>query len=128
MRKTFFIYIYMLLCITTSAAEDNVQKETAIQNVIMQLTDNQEKIFVGQHKSPAQVPLVSYDTQHIYITPHYDIPDAHIIIRDENENIIYDIYTSLSSHGFIITPSTDIMDNKYCIELVYYDLSYTGIF
>ncbi len=117
----------MLFCIICSA-EDKINQETFIHEIVMQLTDTRDTYISTQHKSPTRTPQVSYDNQHLYITPHYDITDAQIIIRDENDNIIYDINTALTGSNSVITLPQYVMENKYSIELVYSEKHYIGIF
>lgn len=124
MKKILLVCICILQYIICFA-EDKSNQESFMQEIIMQLMDTKDYHMPGQHKSPAQVPLVSYDTQHIYITPHYDIPDAHIIIRDKTDCIIYGIYTTLTSTCNVIMIPKDIMEKKYSIELNH---MYIGIF
>ena len=129
MKKVSLIIIYLFVCITV-LAERNVPTVFPLQEVMMQLqlTDNQNHILTGQHKSPALMPQVAYDNQYLYITTHYDITDAQIIIRDENNNIIYDIYTTLISSGSVIALPEYVMENKYCIELTFLSKTYIGFF
>lgn len=127
MRKTLLTSLCMLFCIICSA-EDKIYQEAFIHEIVMQLTEEQDHIIIGQHKSPIRTPQIYYDNQHLYITPHYDVPDAQIIIRDETDNIIYDINTALTGSNSVITLPQYVMENKYSIELVYSEKHYIGIF
>lgn len=129
MKKILFTIICTLHC-TFGLAQNVTEHVDFLKDVMMQLVDNKDKIYDGQptHKAPARMPQVSYDNQHIYIIPHYDITDAQIIIRDENNNIIYDIYTTLIGSGSVIAPPEYVMENKFCIELVYNEKCYIGYF
>lgn len=127
MRKILLVCICILKYIICFA-EGNDNQETFMQEVIMQLTDTKDYNTLGQHKAPARMPKVSYDSQHLYITPHYDIIDAHITIRDETDNIIYDIYTTLIGAGNVIMIPKDVMERKYSLELTFHENYYIGIF
>lgn len=127
MRKTLLTSLCMLFCIICSA-EDKINQETFIHEIVMQLTDTRDTYISTQHKSPTRTPQVSYDNQHLYITPHYDITDAQVVIRDDNNNIIYDIYTTLSGSGSVIMLPENVMENKFCIELTYNEKCYIGFF
>lgn len=129
MKRILFTIICALHCIF-DLAQNVTEHVDFLKDVMMQLVDNNDKIYHGQptHKAPARMPQVSYDNQHIYIIPHYDITDAQIIIRDETDNIIYDINTALTGSNSVITLPQYVMENKYSIELVYSEKHYIGIF
>lgn len=129
MKKILFTVICTLHC-TFGVAQNVTEHVDFLKDVMMQLVDNKDKIYDGQptHKAPARMPQVSYDNQHIYIIPHYDITDAQVVIRDDNNNIIYNTYTALSGSGSVIMLSENVMANKYCIELTYNEKCYIGYF
>lgn len=129
MNKILFTVICTLHCIF-GVAQNVTEHVDFLKDVMMQLVDNKDKICHGQptHKAPARMPQVSYDNQHIYIIPHYDITDAQVVIRDDNNNIIYDIDTTLSGSGSVIMLPENVMENKYCIELTYNEKCYIGYF
>lgn len=127
MKRILFTIICTLHCIF-GLAQNITEHVDFLKDVMMQLIDAKDRYMPGQHKAPARMPQVSYDNQHIYIIPHYDITDAQIIIRDENDNIIYDINTALISSGAIIIIPGDIMESKYSIELIFSEKHYIGIF
>lgn len=127
MKRILFTIICTLHCIF-GLAQNITEHVDFLKDVMMQLIDAKDRYMPGQHKAPARMPQVSYDNQHIYIIPHYDITDAQIIIRDENDNIIYDINTALSGSGSVIMLPENVMENKYCIELIYNEKCYIGFF
>lgn len=127
MKKILFTIICTLHC-TFGVAQNVTEHVDFLKDVMMQLIDVKDRYMPGQHKAPARVPQVYYDNQHIYIIQHYDITDAQIVIRDENDNIIYNTYTTLISSGSIIIIPGDIMESKYSIELIFSEKHYIGIF
>ncbi|WP_288317899.1 DUF3244 domain-containing protein [Xylanibacter caecicola] len=127
MRKILFIIVCTFHCIS-GLAQKATEQFDLLKGVMMQLTDVKDYHMPGQHKAPARMPIVSYDNQHLYITPHYNIPDAQIIIRDETDNIIYDINTALTGSCSVIILPQYVMENKYSIELVYSEKHYIGFF
>ena len=127
MKRILFTIICALHCIF-DLAQNVTERVDFLKDVMMQLIDVKDRYMPGQHKAPARMPQVSYDNQHIYIIPHYDITDAQIIIRDETDSIIYNTYTTLISSGSIIIIPGDIMESKYSIELIFSEKHYIGIF
>lgn len=122
------VYNHCALHCIFDLAQNVTERVDFLKDVMMQLIDVKDRYMPGQHKAPARMPQVSYDNQHIYIIPHYDITDAQVVIRDDNNNIIYDIYTTLSGSGSVIMLPENVMENKFCIELTYNEKCYIGFF
>ena len=81
-----------------------------------------------QHKSPAPMPSVSYDDNSLYIEAPYVIESASIVIYNEDGDVIYYTETPLSPIGIILVLPQYVIDERYCLELSYGDLTFIGYF
>lgn len=83
----------------------------------------------GPHKHPTLLPSASYDSQNLYVCSPYTIDMLQVIIRDEDDDIIYNnvCVPLLPGSTTFILPST-VCTDKYSIELLYGDHHLIGYF
>lgn len=97
------------------------------------LTEVEEAIEEGEarppHKSPALLPRVSYSAENLYVWSPYTIDMLQVIIRDEDDDIIYNnvCVPLIPGSTTFILPST-VCTDKYSIELLYGDHHLIGYF
>ena len=84
----------------------------------MTLSRHDNGTLMGQHKSPAPMPSVSYDDNSLYIEAPYEIESATIVIYN----------TPLSPVGIILVLPQYVIDERYCLELSYGDVAFIGYF
>lgn len=94
----------------------------------MTLSRHNNGTLMGQHKSPAPMPSVSYDDNSLYIEAPYEIESATIVIYNEDGDVIYFTETPLSPVGIIIVLPQYVIDERYCLELSYGDVAFIGYF
>ena len=83
-------------------------------------------ILTGPKKGPALLPRVTYNSQNLYVWSPYTIDMLHVIIRNEDDDIILCMPLVQGMTTFAL-PST-VCTDKYSIELIYGDHHLIGYF
>ncbi|MBR5350901.1 MAG: DUF3244 domain-containing protein [Prevotella sp.] len=118
MKKLLLLSISILACVMTFAQG---------QEVNMGWVDPSE--WQGPHKSPTLLPRVSYDSQNLYIWSPYTIDLLQVIIRDEDDDIIYsNVCMPLVQEMTTFALPSTVCTDKYSIELIYGDHHLIGYF
>ena len=86
-------------------------------------------IVTGPKKGPTLLPRVSYNAQNLYVWSAVTIDMLQVIIRDEDDNIIYNNVCMPLIQGMttFALPST-VCTDKYSIELIYGEHHLIGYF
>ena len=126
MRKYFLLLMGLIMCPMMFAQEVEDPEEEA-EEVYLDYVD--PTIVTGPKKGPALLPRVSYNAQNLYVWSAVTIDMLQVIIRDEDENIIYNnvCMPLLPGSTTLILPST-VCTDKYSIELIYGDHHLIGYF
>lgn len=82
----------------------------------------------GRHKIPTQVPTVSYDATHVYVSAPCEIESSTIIIYNEDGEEIFSISIPLTTEQQTITLPSSVCDERYCLRLLYGSIDLVGYF
>ena len=124
MRKYFLLLMSLMICSVGFAQEMEDEEETEEVEVY-----EVDPTAHEPRKSPALLPHVSYGSQNLYIWSPYTIDLLQVIIRDEDDDIIYSNVCMPLIQGMttFALPST-VCTDKYSIELIYGDHHLIGYF
>ncbi|MBO5603707.1 MAG: DUF3244 domain-containing protein [Prevotella sp.] len=124
MKKYLLLLMGLLFCSVGFAQEMEDEEETEEVEVYeVDPTANKPR------KSPALLPHVSYSSQNLYVWSPYTIDMLQMIIRDEDDDIIYSNVCMPLIQGMttFALPST-VCTDKYSIELIYGEHHLIGYF
>ena len=82
----------------------------------------------GPNKAPTLLPQVFIDGEELSVLSPYVIDPAQIIIRDVNDDIIYNVYAILPASTYMMILPAEVNAAKYKIELIYGDHHLVGYF
>ena len=124
MRKYFLLLMSLMICSMGFAQEMEDEEETEE----VEIYEVDPTVHVPR-KSPALLPHVSYSSQNLYIWSPYTIDMLQVIIRDEDNDIIYSNVCMPLIQGMttFALPST-VCTDMYSIELIYGDHHLIGYF
>ena len=126
MRKYLLLMMGLMICSMGFAQEVEDPEEEA-EEVFLNVID--PTILTGPKKGPALLPRVTYNTQNLYVWSPYTIDLLQVIIRNEDDDIIYSNVCMPLVQGMttFALPST-VCTDKYSIELIYGDHHLIGYF
>ena len=117
--KKVFLFLMMLLSCTVMYADE----------VVMESDGNDIKAEeMGPHKAPPLLPQVFIDGEELSVLSPYVSDPAQIIIRDVNDDIIYNVYVILPASTYMMILPDEVNALKYKIELIYGDHHLVGFF
>lgn len=125
MKKYLLLLMGLLFCSVGFAQELEEDDEETEEVEVYEV----DPTITKPRKSPALLPRVTYNTQNLYVWSPYTIDLLQVIIRDEDDDIIYNnVYMPLLSGTTTLNLSTTVMTDKYSIELIYGDHHLIGYF
>ncbi len=118
--------IVLLLMMTGMMISTSVNAQEAMEIIF---ADGNPIEYPGPKRTPIQLPRVYYDAQNLYVWSAVTIDMLQVIIRDEDDNIIYNnvCMPLLPGSTTLILPST-VCTDKYSIELLFGDCHLIGYF
>lgn len=124
MRKYFLLLMSLMICSVGFAQEMEDEEETEEVEVY-----EVDPTVHEPRKGPALLPRVTYNTQNLYVWSPYTIDMLQVIIRDEDDDIIFNNVCMPLVQGMttFALPST-VCTDKYSIELIYGDHHLIGYF
>ena len=128
MKQLTFMILGLLVCMV-SYAQSTTDPDPEEEGEEVYLSEVDPVGTLGQHKSPALLSHVSYGSQNLYIWSPYTIDLLQVIIRDEDNDIIYSNVCMPLIQGMttFALPST-VCTDMYSIELIYGDHHLIGYF
>ena len=80
------------------------------------------------HRSPAQLPSVTYEDDNIYIYAPYYIDSMDVVVKDVSGNVIYTYASAMvAGKNTIVLPSS-VSESKYSLEISYGSFHLIGYF
>jgi len=110
----FFLSLVPIVCIT---ARTTIMECVVPDNKPGEDPDNNGK--PDKHKAPIRNLSCSCQDNLLIITSPYIIEEAEIIIYDEDNYAISSFTTNLSNSNNYFVLSQYVIENKYCIEIIY---------
>ena len=125
MKKYLLLLMGLLFCSVGFAQELEEDDEETEEVEVYEV----DPTITKPRKSPALLPRVTYNTQNLYVWSPYTIDLLQVIIRDEDDDIIYSNMCMPLIQGMttFALPST-VCTDKYSIELIYGDHHLIGYF
>ncbi len=125
MKKYLLLLMGLLFCSVGFAQELEEDDEETEEVEVYEV----DPTITKPRKSPALLPRVTYNTQNLYVWSPYTIDLLQVIIRDEDDDIIYSNMCMPLVQGMttFALPST-VCTDKYSIELIYGDHHLIGYF
>ena len=79
-------------------------------------------------RSPAFIPITaSHDTENLYISSRMSIEDAIVVVKDEWDNVVYEVSTAFLSGEETALP-LNIGEGNYTLEITYGSICLCGDF
>lgn len=110
-RKTILIILSVIMCNTAFASDTRVT---------MRKNDNNTN---KGHRT--EIPIVDYNDSSVIITNEVYIPNAHVVITDENGKIVADSHISLSAMEQTVSIPQE--NGEYTIHISYNNESVEGV-
>ena len=123
MRKYLLLLMSLMICSMGFAQEVEDPEEEAEEVFLNEIDPT---ILTGPKKGPALLPRVTYNSQNLYVWSPYTIDMLHVIIRNEDDDIILCMPLVQGMTTFAL-PST-VCTDKYSIELIYGEHHLIGYF
>ena len=125
MKKYLLLLMGLLFCSVGFAQELEEDNEETEEVEVYEV----DPTITKPRKSPALLPRVTYNTQNLYVWSPYTIDLLQVIIRNEDDDIIYSNMCMPLVQGMttFALPST-VCTDKYSIELIYGDHHLIGYF
>ena len=117
MKKIIFFFLTLLTCMAGFADGIPLTEEGIEEGELRE-----------QHKAPPLLPQVFIDGEELSVLSPYVIDPAQIIIRDVNDDIIYNVYAILPASTYMMILPAEVNAAKYKIELIYGDHHLVGFF
>lgn len=121
--KRFLLLSSFMLCLLSYA-----QQPPETEGNEVTLTEVDPAGTTSHHKAPPLLPQVFIDGEELSVLSPYVIDPAQIIIRDVNDDIIYNVYVILPASTYMMILPTEVNALKYKIELIYGDHHLVGYF
>ncbi len=115
MKKVLLLMMAILMSIVSFAEEVN-------------LAEVDPTTWPSPNKAPTLLPQVFIDGEELSVLSPYVIDPAQIIIRDVNDDIIYNVYVILPASTYMMILPAEVNAAKYKIELIYGDHHLVGYF
>ena len=86
-----------------------------------------EEVEKGK-RAPAFIPIIaSHDTENLYLSSRMSIENATVVVKDEWDNVVYEMSTAFLSGEEIALP-INIGEGSYTLEITYGTICLCGDF
>ena len=117
MKKTFLLIFGLLLSSLCFAIEEPVD-----------LTIEPEEQVGKGHRSPAQLPNLTFEDNYLYVYAPYYIDSMTVLVKDDTGSVIYTYTAAMAAGRNTIVLSDTVSEEKYSVELLFGSWHLTGYF
>ena len=126
MKRILFV-LALVMCLPVLAKPVHFYGKMGIE-IILKLGYSDSEGIEREKRSPIFIPIIaSHDSEKLYLSSRISIGDATIVVKDERENIVYEVSTSILSGGEMALP-LNMNEGSYTLEITYGSICLSGDF
>lgn len=118
MKRILFV-LALVMCLPVLAKPIPFYGRTGTEIILKLSYDEDARGFERTKRAPVFIPVIaSHDSENLYFSSRISIGDATIVVKDERENVVYEVNTSMLSGEDIVLP-LNIEKGRYTLEITY---------
>lgn len=126
MKRILFV-LALVMCLPVLAKSVPVYGKMGTEIILKLGYNNAEEVEKGK-RSPVFIPITaSHDAETLYLNSRMSIEDATVVVKDEWDNVVYEVSTPFLSGEETALP-LNIGEGRYTLEITYGSIRLSGDF
>lgn len=126
MKRILFV-LALVMCLPVLAKPVSFYGKMEVE-IILKLGYHDSEGIEKDRRSPIFIPITaSHDAENLYLSSSISIGDATILVKDEQDNVVYEANASMPSNEEIVLP-LNIEKGRYTLEIAYGSICLSGDF